>query len=219
MLEIFVPPSNLAPDLIKFFHRQPCHDLSEVGSRREELKVYVGVYALYYFGELPIYQPLRQVNEAECRVPIYIGKASPEGRRTGAASGTATNNLYSRLREHYRSISLASNLDVRDFKYKVVAMDIDLVAWGEATLIREFSAIWNRIISGFGIHAPGVGRKDQARSMWDQLHPGRGFAGELPNPNVINEEDLRRIVAEHCEAAIKALKRDLSSEGETSSGN
>jgi Eco29kI restriction endonuclease. len=43
-------------------------------------------------------------------------------------------------------------LSVKDFKFKVVAMEVDLVSWEEGVLIRLFMPLWNRIISGFGIY-------------------------------------------------------------------
>ncbi|WP_229501433.1 Eco29kI family restriction endonuclease [Nostoc mirabile] len=65
-----------------------------------------------------------------------------------------------------------------------------LVAWGEAILIRHFQPVWCSIISGFGIHAPGKGRGAQMRSMWDEIHPGRLFAEQLP-PNLVTIANLQ----------------------------
>lgn len=62
------------------------------------------------------------------------------------------------MREHRNSIRQTNNLDVADFHFTVVAMAVDLVAWGESVLIRHFRPVWCSIISGFGIHAPGKGR-------------------------------------------------------------
>lgn len=50
-------------------------------------------------------------------------------------------------------------------------------------MIDFYRPLWNCTISGFGIHTPGSGRKKQARSVWDMLHPGREFAKELPEGN------------------------------------
>ena len=49
----------------------------------------------------------------------------------------------------------------------------------EASLIRQYTPIWNSCIDGFGNHDPGSGRYDQAKSDWDILHPGRSWADRL----------------------------------------
>jgi hypothetical protein len=53
-------------------------------------------------------------------------------------------------------------------------MDIeaDLIATVEAQMIRLYRPLWNSVISGFGIHAPGGGGSGQAPSEWDTLYPG-----------------------------------------------
>ena len=43
-----------------------------------------GIYAIYYAGQLEIYRPTTNV-PPNFRRPIYVGKAIPKGRRTGAA--------------------------------------------------------------------------------------------------------------------------------------
>jgi hypothetical protein len=102
------------------------------------------------------------------------------------------------LREHRSSIRQTTNLDVADFDFTVLAMAVDLVAWGEAVLIRHFQPLWCSIISGFGIHAPGKGRGAQMRSMWDELHPGRSFAVQLP-ANPVTVGSLQTQVGQHCQ--------------------
>ncbi|WP_243147425.1 Eco29kI family restriction endonuclease [Scytonema sp. UIC 10036] len=54
------------------------------------------------------------------------------------------------------------------------------------------------IISDFGIHAPGRGRGAQMRSMWDEIHPGRSFAVQLP-ANPVRSESLQPQVTQHCQ--------------------
>ena len=143
-------------------------------------------------------------------MPIYIGKADP-GKRTGR--GTVTGGLIGRLREHSNSIRQASNLNVVDFHFTVVAMAVDLVAWGEAVMIRHFQPVWCSIISGFGIHAPGKGRTAQMRSMWDEIHPGRSFAKQLP-PNIIIAS-LQPQVTQHCKNMCVRLGCPSENGGET----
>ena len=208
VLEVFSPPANLAPELVAFFHERTCHELTEVKERRPELSKYVGVYALYYLGDYPLYHPLREVNGGECRVPVYVGKAVSPGRRTGIKT-TASNSLYKRLWEHLKSVRAASNLDENDFLYKVIAMDTDLVSWGEATLIGELEPVWNQLVSGFGNHDPGKGRYEQARSIWDQLHSGRGFAVKMENLALYDEKRLNGQIRDLCERAREKLEADL----------
>jgi hypothetical protein len=83
-------------------------------------------------------------------MPIYVGKAAPGGRRTGRT--TIGNTLYGRLSEHRKSIEAVDNLKIEDFAFKVAPMEIDLVSGKEAVLSRHFSFVWNKEISGFGIH-------------------------------------------------------------------
>ncbi|MFN6033357.1 MAG: Eco29kI family restriction endonuclease, partial [Dolichospermum sp.] len=87
---------------------------------------------------------------------------------------------------------------VADFHFTVVAMAVDLVAWGESVLIRHFQPVWCSIISGFGIHAPGKGRGLQMRSLWDEIHSGRSFATALLS-NPVTISSLQPQVYKHCQ--------------------
>jgi hypothetical protein len=128
---------------------------------------------------------------------VYLAQSCQNpGKRTG--KGSVAGGLIGRLREHRSSIRQATNLDVADFDFTVLAMAVDLVAWGEAVLIRHFQPLWCSVISGFGIHAPGKGRGAQMRSMWDEIHPGRSFAVQLP-ANLVTVESLQTQVAQHCQ--------------------
>lgn len=191
-------PSNLKDDLIAFCGRQHCYNLQNLDRMKVDLSQYVGVYVLYYQGTFSTYDVIAQANLLGCCLPIYVGKAAPGGRRTGRI--TIGNTLYGRLSEHRTSIQVVGNLEVEDFMFKVVPMEIDLVSWGEAILIRHFSPIWNWEISGFGIHDPGSGRAGQKRSVWDHLHPGRAFAAKLPTASTpIDLDVLSNKVRVHCQ--------------------
>jgi len=50
---------------------------------------------------------------------------------------------------------------------------------GERRAIRTYLPLWNTLIDGFGNHDPGNRRKDQYRSDWDVVHPGRYWAEKL----------------------------------------
>lgn len=142
-----------------------------------------GVYAIYYTGEFEPYRPLSLRNRADDGrdVPVYVGKAVPPGARKGgfgldAAPGTV---LFKRLEQHAESIDLAENLSLKDFYCRFLAVDDIWIPLGENLLIEMFSPLWNKLLSGFGNHDPGSGRRQQRISDWDVLHPGRGWAKDL----------------------------------------
>lgn len=137
-----------------------------------------GVYAIYYFGNSPIYSSLH-LKEKNC--PIYVGKAVPAGARKGNLGleinhGTA---LFKRLAEHAESISVAQNLELKDFKCRFLVVDDIWIPLTESLLIEQFQPVWNCLIDGFGNHDPGSGRYNQQKSPWDNLHPGRSWANKL----------------------------------------
>lgn len=103
-----------------------------------------GVYAIYYTGSFPAYEPVaaRNRNE-EFRQPIYVGKAIPKGGRKGGIT-TDTNKgtaLRDRLRQHAASINQAVNLDLNDFYYRCLAVDDIWIPLGENMLIETFRPI------------------------------------------------------------------------------
>jgi len=138
-----------------------------------------GVYALYYLGPFPSYKLLAASNlQKPCSLPIYVGKAVPDGSRKGGL-GLGDNPgrvLFNRLGEHLGSINAATNLDAKDFYCRYLVTDDIWIPLGEALLIDQFSPVWNRVLDGFGNHTPGTGRFKQQRSRWDTLHPGRPWA-------------------------------------------
>ncbi len=142
------------------------------------VEVGCGVYALYYTGAHRAYRALSKSKT----IPIYVGKAVvPGGRKGGGDSAKAVSNfVIKRLREHARTISSSKTLDLKDFECRWLLVVPEFTNAAEAILIDHYKPIWNKFISGFGIHNPGSGRLKQARSDWDMLHPGRTFAEELP---------------------------------------
>ena len=133
-----------------------------------------GIYAIYYVGGLPNYVPLAQANRnGKFLVPIYVGKAVPKGARIGAGTGKVGRDLQGRLRQHATSVSRATNLDASDFFCRYLVVEDIRIPLGESLLIAKFAPLWNSIITGFGNHAPGIGRELGKLSLWDQLHPGR----------------------------------------------
>ncbi len=158
-----------------------------------------GVYALYYLGEHELYSNLSRLNQADCKYPIYVGKAVPPGWRTGRVGSSGTPDLYNRLKEHNRSIQQAENLQSAEFKCRFMILDdveSDLVTPVEASLIRQFRPLWNVVVDGFGNHDPGSGRYNQAKSEWDTLHPGRIWVERLSG-SARNLSDVIRNVRSH----------------------
>lgn len=154
-----------------------------------------GLYAIYYKGPFPAYETIAVQNRGPgCGVPIYVGKAVPKGARKG---GELTRNagqvLYSRLKQHERSLASATNLDIQDFSCRYLVVDDIWIPLGETLLIAKFNPIWNLLIDGFGNHDPGKGRHQGLRPRWDVLHPGRPWA-ERCKPRVEGPEDITREV-------------------------
>ena len=165
--------NNVARELLK----QPVSPLDI----KESFKG-AGIYAIYYFGDFPEYQPVSRQNANHAyKLPIYLGKAVPSGSRKGGVfkSTEPEPKLYDRIRQHAQSIQATSNLRLNDFACRYLLVDDIWIPLAESRLIAHFHPLWNAI-SGFGIHAPGKGRKKQKRSDWDTLHPGRAFEKKRP---------------------------------------
>ena len=135
-----------------------------------------GVYTLHYVGSFPAYAGM---GDGE---PIYVGKANPPGGRQGRRSAaTPSPALHSRLSKHARSVEAVENLELGDFCCRWLVLDPVWIGLTEQVLISEYQPLWNVVVEGFGINAPGKGRRNQARSQWDTVHPGRPEVADLPN--------------------------------------
>lgn len=155
----------------------------------------VGVYALYYVGNFAPYRPLVEKHGHAAKVPIYVGKAVPEGARIGgAAAGKAS--LYGRLHEHGRSIGEAkSTLQLEDFRYRFLIVEPAFVPLCEVALLGEHRPLWNSWLHGFGSNAAGSGRGKTRKSLWDTLHPGRERASGFQD--AWDTEELKSQVERH----------------------
>jgi hypothetical protein len=167
----------LGLSLIRELERRPADRLSAltpfVGS---------GIYALYYVGSSAPYEVLGEFNrQQDCALPLYVGRAKEPGARQGLSPFEPVTQqlLWARINQHKRSIELASNLDVDDFRVSALVCMPIWIPLAEAVAIRRYRPLWNSQLQGFGIHAPGSGRAGQERSQWDELHPGRLFATDL----------------------------------------
>lgn len=173
-----------------------------------------GIYAIYYVGNHPLYESIAIANQDEkFGMPIYVGKAIPEGGRKGglgldASKGTA---IRGRLRQHARSLTQVVNLDLEDFFYRSLIVDDIWIPLGENAVIEWFRPVWNVAVDGFGINEPGKGRKNQQKSGWDSLHPGRKLAEKLPaNVRTVDqfEEVVRSFLAGDPMVALLQLEED-----------
>lgn len=146
-----------------------------------------GIYALFYAGDFPVYEELSALNVARPgTLPIYIGEAVPRtlkgsGYELVDESDSVRDRLYRRVcRDHLRSITKATNLELDDFSCKMLVLRPMWVPLAESALINAFAPVWNSVLPGFGNHDPGSGRAAGMLSDWDLLHPGRGLRGVLP---------------------------------------
>ena len=170
-----------------------------------------GVYAIYYAGDFAAYAP---VSSDDCAIPIYVGKAVPAGARQGKLGLTVNPGraLYSRLRDHQKSITNAENLDVSHFWCRYLVVEDIWIPLGESLLIAHFRPVWNQALDGFGIHTPGRGRFGSRRSDWDELHPGRPWYDKMVAQTT--PADLEEKIATHFEAHPPRRPEELPSPAE-----
>ena len=167
---------ELVKDAVRFFHGTPVRPISPMTKFSGS-----GVYALYYAGKLPMYSKYFNLNRLAYNHPIYVGKAVPSGWRQARIHNnpsSRTHELFTRLKEHSRSLEQVS-LSVDDFSCRFMIFEeqtSDMIGTIEAALIKLHKPLWNTVLDGFGNHDPGKGRYKQAKSDWDVIHPGRGFA-------------------------------------------
>jgi hypothetical protein len=155
--------------------------ISPLADRRDAIGA--GVYAIYYAGSFPAYRAIAEANKNGLfEMPIYVGKAIPKGgRKGGIKQGAAIKDpaLRKRLAIHASTIEEVPSLDLDDFYFRCLTVDDIWIPLGENMLIEAFKPLWNMVIDGFGNKTPGKRRKDQNRSSWDTLHPGRRYVDKL----------------------------------------
>lgn len=194
---------ELVKDAVRFFNGTPVHSLP-----LPEHFSGTGVYALYYTGGNPLYGRYAELNRLSYNFPVYVGKAVPKGWRQARISDDAANQskeLFSRIREHSRSIEAGSGLRLNDFSCRFVIFEqegSDMIVVIEAALIKLNRHLWNSCLDGFGNHDPGKGRYEQARSDWDVIHPGRSWADRLKG----NANSMDSILAK-IEAHLQSLHK------------
>ncbi|MCP5097723.1 MAG: Eco29kI family restriction endonuclease [Chloroflexi bacterium] len=168
---------EIIKDTVRFFNGTPVYQLPP-----PERFHGTGIYAIYCIAKTGVYSTYHQINRLSFNLPIYVGKAVPRGwrqTRTSSSDISKTYELYSRLREHSRSIEQGADIELENFLCRFMILEgseSDLIGTVEAALIRAYKPLWNTIIDGFGNHDPGKGRYNQAKSDWDVCHPGRPWA-------------------------------------------
>ena len=151
-----------------------------------------GIYALYYSGDFGPYKILAKLNRPIPTIPIYVGKALPEGSRKGIEpkSSHESGKLRSRLNEHARSIRDSANLEVGDFVCRYLVVEETWISLCESLLIQTSTPLWNTVLDGFGRHVGGKNRKD-GLSTWHAFHTGR----DAQNTLEVSHEGLEKISA------------------------
>lgn len=155
-----------------------------------------GVYAIYYQGSFTTYAGIRNTEH-----PIYVGKADPQTSqaRTPISQGT---KLYDRLREHARNIDRVRNIDLADFECRFLVVISGQQKAAEDYLIRLFKPIWNSEIAicfGIGKHGDAAETRQNLRSPWDTMHPGRPWA-EATTQDQKSRSKIRAEIAAHLAA-------------------
>ncbi|WP_370936131.1 Eco29kI family restriction endonuclease [Amycolatopsis sp. cg13] len=134
-----------------------------------------GVYALYYNGPFAPYAELSKKEH-----PVYVGKADPDNRSSNDPVEHGR-KIFDRLREHRASIESSSTLDINDFDCRFLIVQSGFQQAAEAQLIEFFKPVWNKetkICYGIGKHGDSAKTRQNKRSPWDTLHPGRSWADE-----------------------------------------
>ncbi|MFE3390148.1 Eco29kI family restriction endonuclease [Streptomyces anulatus] len=150
-----------------------------------------GLYALYYKGDLEIYEGLKGSD-----IPIYVGKASAGDSSYGDPPNMSERKLFGRIRDHRRSINEAANLDASHFDVRSLTIDDIWIVLGERALLRSYSPVlWNTVMTGFGGNPPGQGRRN-ARSVWDSIHPGRKRAARLLCNRNYSGSDMEKLISD-----------------------
>ncbi|MEN9849078.1 MAG: hypothetical protein RL368_1818 [Pseudomonadota bacterium] len=187
---------EIIKDAVRFFNGTPVHVLPPV-----DAFFGTGVYALYYIGGLDLYKKYSELNRLAYNYPIYVGKAVPKGWRQARIVDNPENShksreLMNRLKEHSKSITSGSGLNLDDFMCRFVIFEgegSDMISTLEAALIKIHRPLWNVALDGFGNHTPGNGRFQQAKSNWDVIHPGRDWAEKCMGTHLSKEIILKNI--------------------------
>ena len=185
---------EIIKDTIRFFNGTPVQSVPV-----PEQFHGTGVYAIYCTAKTGVYKNFHEINRTSYNIPIYVGKAVPQGWRQARSSNSTESLSYelnNRIREHGRSLEQGAGLKLNDFRCRFMILEggeSDLIGTVEAALIRSYKPIWNSLIDGFGNHDPGSGRYKQAMSDWDVCHPGRSWADKCKGKHAAKSKLLKSI--------------------------
>ena len=99
---------------------------------------------------------------------------------------------------HYRG-TFPPYADIRDEEpiyCRWLILDLVWIGLTEQVLIAEYRPIWNVVVDGFGHHDQGTTRRNQKRSRWDTLHPGRPWAAHYQD-NADSAEAIQEAILSH----------------------
>lgn len=132
-----------------------------------------GVSAIYYRGKSEAaYAPISRTE-----TPIYVGKADPKDAFAETLEDQGQ-MLFKRLREHARNIT-HTELSLDDFHCRAATIQSGMQAAVEEFMIQLFRPIWNKSVGvchGLGKHGDSATTRQNKRSPWDTMHPGRRWA-------------------------------------------
>lgn len=165
---------------------QPVHELVSIPNFYG-----AGIYAIYYKGDFAPYAKLVGSDH-----PIYVGKADPASASAKDAIAQGT-KLSIRLNEHAKSIGKAvTTLSIEDFKCRFLIVQSGFQKSAEDYLINFFKPIWNsetKICFGLGKHGDSSETRDNKRSPWDTMHPGRAWADKSSKDQKTREQIVSEI--------------------------
>ena len=143
-----------------------------------------GIYAFFWAAT-----PLRWLDHPGMRNgrwPCYIG--------------VSDTSLAGRLTEHRLGLLPVRNLSVSDFTVITLELPSRAAArFAEAAALAAFRPLYAEVLKGFGSKPQGGKRRDQARSPFSVMHPGRpGPTG----PPKFTAAQLRILVRHHLAATV-----------------
>lgn len=105
-----------------------------------------GVYALYYYGDDPFYEPISNVAH-KTHVPIFVGVSHPTAYSTYSASDKQT--LAQTISSHQTRLTDFDRFNRSDFKIRTLSLEPVWIHHTAQLLIDAYQPWWNTYITGF----------------------------------------------------------------------